>query len=146
MEYNETTPLLADEAGNSQNTPENESRQDALPWRVLPAWSPVQRRTIIVAALLLVAANGGNYLATPPQIQIIQDIICRNHLRSIDPNAADILSSNGNGNGSGIVDGDDICKSPAVQSELALVIEWKYTLDILPSKFDILLCAIMKEC
>lgn len=61
-------------------------------------------------------------MAQPPQLQIFEDIICRNYVQLINstPGAAVAV--------------DDICKSPAVQKELALVTGWKNTFDILPCK------------
>lgn len=78
---------------------------------------------MIASILLMLAVNFGNFMAQPAQLQIFEDIICRNYMQSINAtsDAAAVL--------------DNACKSPAVQKELALVTGWKYTFDILPCKF-----------
>ncbi|OKL56129.1 hypothetical protein UA08_08722 [Talaromyces atroroseus] len=119
MDRDETTPLLNSE---NQHTPEPGSTT-RLPWKLLPQWSQSQWRVILVSVLLMLALNFGNNLGAPAQLQVMEDIICKNHLRSINPNATVTA----------MAVYDDICKSPAVQSELALVNGWKYTFDVLPS-------------
>ncbi|EEA26460.1 hypothetical protein TMatcc_005266 [Talaromyces marneffei ATCC 18224] len=121
MEHqDETTPLLT--------TPHEQPIEDEFatssepsPLRLLPQWSPTQRRVVIASTLLLLCVNFGGFMAQPPQLQIFEDIICRNYVQLINstPGAAVAV--------------DDICKSPAVQKELALVTGWKNTFDILPS-------------
>lgn len=59
-------------------------------------------------------------MAQPPQLQIFEDIICKNY----------VLSINATSNTAGTL--DNVCKSPAVQKELALVTGWKNTFDTLP--------------
>lgn len=67
-------------------------------------------------------------MAQPPQLQIFEDIICRNYVQSINA-----TSSNDGLLSSGIAaEVDNICKSPVVQKELALVTGWKNTFDTLP--------------
>ncbi|GAM35309.1 MFS multidrug transporter [Talaromyces pinophilus] len=126
MEHqDETTPLLTnphqayidDESTTSQETLSASSSQ----WRLLPDWSTTQWRVMIAAALLLLSINFGNFMAQPPQLQIFEDIICKNY----------VLSINATSNSAGTL--DNVCKSPAVQKELALVTGWKNTFDTLPS-------------
>ncbi|RAO67780.1 uncharacterized protein BHQ10_003792 [Talaromyces amestolkiae] len=127
---NETTPLLAnphqhyieDESTESQAGVSEPSSQ----WRLLPDWSPTQWRVMIAGALLLLSVNFGNFIAQPPQLQIIEDIICRNYVQSINATSSTL-------SGGMVAEVDNICKSPAVQKELALVTGWKNTFDILPS-------------
>ncbi|PCG96786.1 Major facilitator superfamily domain, general substrate transporter [Penicillium occitanis (nom. inval.)] len=130
MEHqDETTPLLRnphqayidDESTTSQETLSASSSQ----WRLLPDWSPTQWRVMIAAALLLLSINFGNFMAQPPQLQIFEDIICKNY----------VLSINATSNSAGTL--DNVCKSPAVQKELALVTGWKNTFDTLPCWFNL---------
>lgn len=130
---NETTPLLAnphqhyieDESTESQAGVSEPSSQ----WRLLPDWSPTQWRVMIAGALLLLSVNFGNFIAQPPQLQIIEDIICRNYVQSINATSSTL-------SGGMVAEVDNICKSPAVQKELALVTGWKNTFDILPCKYN----------
>lgn len=128
MEHqDETTPLLTnphqayidDESTTSQETLSASSSQ----WRLLPDWSTTQWRVIIAAALLLLSINFGNFMAQPSQLQIFEDIICKNY----------VLSINATSNSAGTL--DNVCKSPAVQKELALVTGWKNTFDTLPCEY-----------
>jgi hypothetical protein len=125
MDRDETTPLLTTE---NQPAPEPE-RNTKFPWKLLPQWSPTQWRVMAATIWLMLALNFGNDVGSPAQLQIIEDIICQNHLRSIDPNATIPAA-----NGTTMAIYGDVCKSPAVQSELALVNGWSYTFTTLPSK------------
>ena len=62
-------------------------------------------------------------MAQPPQLQLFEDIICKNY----------VLSINATSNAAGTL--DNVCKSPVVQKELALVTGWKNTFDILPCEY-----------
>ncbi|KAJ5965379.1 major facilitator superfamily domain-containing protein [Penicillium waksmanii] len=66
------------------------------------------QRLLIFVCISIVAADFGNALTLAPQISIFESLICRR------------LGT----------DGD--CKSTAVQTELALLISWKETIDQLP--------------
>jgi hypothetical protein len=77
----------------------------------------------IICAIILLATDFGFFMAQAPQTAIFEEIICRNHgLRSRDANAT--------------IDGVD-CKSESVQSELALILGWKDTFDVLPGEFGV---------
>ncbi|EED22323.1 MFS multidrug transporter, putative [Talaromyces stipitatus ATCC 10500] len=114
-QHDETTPLLTSPHQNINNdsgTTRQRTTRSLL-------WSPIQRRVMIAGGLLLLSINFGAFMAQAPQLQIFEDIICKNYMQSIDPSLLN--------------DTIDVCKSPAVQKELALVTGWKNTFDILPS-------------
>lgn len=71
-----------------------------------------QWRILVVGALAILTADFGLYLSTPAQIQIFEDILCRQ-----------FYSSNGG----------DACKAAPIQAELAFINGWKDTFDALPS-------------
>lgn len=78
----------------------------------------------------MLIVNFGQYMGTPAQLQIFEDIICNNHLKSINSTA----SLNGHFPNGTTIPHDDVCKTPAVQEELAIVTGWKNTFDTLPCK------------
>jgi hypothetical protein len=135
MEHqDETTPLLtnpheqyiedeSDTTRETQSSPSSPSSQ----WHFLPHWSPIQWRVATATAVLLLSLNFGSFMTQAPQLQIFEDIICRNYVQSINSTSSDDLLLNGAGAAV-----DNICKSPAVQKELALVTGWKNTFDTLP--------------
>lgn len=79
---------------------------------------------ILVASVILLFVNFGDALGTAPQVRIFEEVACRKYKSSIGLDGP---------NGTVVFDGD-ICKSEPVQSEVAFVIGWKNTLDILPCK------------
>lgn len=107
-EYNENAPLLAT----------SPSRHDEVP-KLLPRWTRMQWRVMLIAAFLMFSANLGNFMGLPPQIKIFEDIICENYKRSLDQKSFHRING-------------DVCQSEVVQNELALVTGWKNTLDVLP--------------
>jgi hypothetical protein len=114
-ETTEYTPLLGDAPP---------PQQPDWKQRLLPQWTRKKWRVILVTAVILLFVNFGDALATAPQVRIFEEAACRKYKRSIglvEPN------------GTVVLDGD-ICKSEPVQSEVAFVIGWKNTLDILPCK------------
>jgi hypothetical protein len=128
MEHrDETTPLLTNPhqeyIENESYTSQEERISESSQWRLLPDWSPTQWRVMIAGALLLLSVNFGNFMAQAPQLQIFEDIICRNYVQSINSTAGTAAAV------------DDVCKSPAVQKELALVTGWKNTFDTLPCEY-----------
>ncbi|KAJ5578742.1 uncharacterized protein N7459_007706 [Penicillium hispanicum] len=78
---------------------------------------------VIACAIFVVAAEFGFYLSQAPQTAIFEQIICRNHLRvrGIAPPPPNVP------------DAEDPCKSEFVQGELALVLGYKDTFDVLPT-------------
>jgi MFS family permease len=77
----------------------------------------------IICATMLLATDFGFFMAQAPQTAIFEEIICRNHgLRSRD---------------AATIDGVDPCKSELVQGELALILGWKDTFDVLPGEFGV---------
>ncbi|KAJ5188096.1 Major facilitator superfamily domain general substrate transporter [Penicillium cf. griseofulvum] len=73
-----------------------------------------RRHLLLLVCLSVVAADFGNYLGYAPHIEILESIICRQ------------------ARGSNSFVGNDNCKSPDVQGELALVNGWKDTFDQVP--------------
>jgi hypothetical protein len=77
----------------------------------------------IICATMLLATDFGFFMAQAPQTAIFEEIICRNHgLWSRD---------------AATIDGVDPCKSELVQGELALILGWKDTFDVLPGEFGV---------
>ncbi|KAJ5779998.1 hypothetical protein N7457_005158, partial [Penicillium paradoxum] len=76
----------------------------------------------IVCAIFLLTADFGFYMSAAPQLAVFEDIICRNY-------QADLHKA---GNGTLGPPGSNPCKSEAVQGELALVIGYRETFDVLP--------------
>ncbi|KAJ5333075.1 uncharacterized protein MYU51_005157 [Penicillium brevicompactum] len=77
----------------------------------------------IVCAVLLLAVDFGFYMSNAPQLAVFEDIICRNYKETLH-RTGDALTPS-------LVEGNP-CKSEAVQGELALVIGYKDTFDVLP--------------
>lgn len=128
MEHqDETTPLLTNPQQayiENESTTSQAKISEPSQWRLLPDWSPTQWRVMLAGALLLLSVNFGGFMAQPPQLQIFEDIICRNYVQSINATSSD-----------GAAALDNVCKSPAVQKELALVTGWKNTFDTLPCEY-----------
>lgn len=103
----EREPLLADNAG-ARPTRARSSKQ----WLIL-----------IVCGVLVLAAEFGFYLSQAPQTAIFERIICRNY--GLDSRGLVNATSDA-----------DPCKSEVVQSELATVLGYKDTFDVLPSMFS----------
>ncbi|CRG89187.1 MFS transporter, putative [Talaromyces islandicus] len=114
-EITECTPLLSDAP------PSNQQRD----WKkqVLPQWTWKKWRVILVVAVTLLFISFGDSLGTAPQVSLFEEVACQNYKKSLGLVGV---------NGSATLDGD-ICKSEPVQSEVAFVIGWKNTLDIIPS-------------
>jgi len=72
-----------------------------------------------VCSILILAAEFGFFMAQAPQTAIFEKTICRNHG----------LLSQANG-----TTGVDPCKSELVQGELALILGYKDTFEVLPGK------------
>ena len=110
MARDETTPLLAGDI------PRSETSAEAL--------RASKKLLILVAtSTLILLADFGFYLSAAPQTAIFERIIC--HKYYPDLNTTAIVDSGG--------ESASICKSEAVQSELALVNGWKDTFDMIPS-------------
>ena len=77
----------------------------------------------VVCAVLLLAVDFGFYMSNAPQLAVFEDIICRNYKETLH-RTGDALTPS-------LVEGNP-CKSEAVQGELALVIGYKDTFDVLP--------------
>lgn len=77
-----------------------------------------------VCCVLILAVDFGFFMASAPQTAIFEEIICRNH---------GLQSRASNGTSGGV----DPCKSELVQGELALVLGYKDTFDVLPGEFGI---------
>jgi hypothetical protein len=96
--------------------------------RDVPARSPSSSSkkflVLVVCSVVLLSVEFGFFMAQAPQTAIFEEIICRNHgLRSRTAN--------------GPSDGTDPCKSELVQGELALILGYKETFDVLPGQFGL---------
>lgn len=111
-ECDENAPLL----------PSSGPRYDNIS-RLLPRWTRMQWRVMLIAAFMMLTANLGVFMGLPPQVKIYEDIICNNYKRALEQDSPHQISLEFDG---------DICQSPPVQNELALVIGWENTLDVLP--------------
>jgi MFS family permease len=89
----------------------------------------VTRRSIGVLALvciLLLLIDISGFLGLAPQTQIFEDIICQNYYDSIDKQPNQSYPP---------ISGDERCKIEPIQSELAMILGYKDTLDQLPGIF-----------
>jgi MFS family permease len=78
----------------------------------------------VCALLLLIDVSG--FLGLAPQTQIFEDIICRNYYAGIDKQSNQSYAA---------ISDDERCKIEPVQSELAIMLGYKETLDQLPGIF-----------
>ncbi|CAG8922889.1 unnamed protein product [Penicillium salamii] len=76
-----------------------------------------------VCAVFLLCADFGFFMSSAPQLAVFEDIICRDYKATLH-RAGNLLDSS--------LSVSNPCKSEAVQSELALVIGYKDTLEVLP--------------
>lgn len=78
----------------------------------------------MVCAIFLLSADFGFFMSTAPQLAVFEEIICRNYKATLH-RAGDVLAPS---------PPSDLnpCKSEAVQGELALLIGYKDTLEVLP--------------
>lgn len=104
IEPDESRPLLDSEFDSPPTPSSSSSVPSSKTWLVL-----------IIISVLALTVDLGFYLTTAPQLEIFQDIICKNYYARAD--GFD----------------EDRCKSDAVQSELALVSGWLDTFNTLPS-------------
>ncbi|OQE40910.1 hypothetical protein PENCOP_c005G08128 [Penicillium coprophilum] len=89
---------------------------------VKPAQHPKKLLVCIVCAVFLLSADFGFFMASAPQIAVYEDIICRNYQATL----------HGAGNDTLTPPGFNPCKSEVVQGELALVIGYQNTFDVVP--------------
>ncbi|KAJ5284869.1 hypothetical protein N7524_000175 [Penicillium chrysogenum] len=87
-----------------------------------PAQHPKKLLVSIVCAIFLLSADFGFFMSTAPQMAVYEDIICRNYQATL----------HGAGNDTLIPSEPNPCKSEAVQGELALVIGYQNTFDVVP--------------
>lgn len=106
----DTTPLLS-----SRRTSEDNSPAPSTPGR-----ATASKKWLLLASIsvYILAIDLGYYLTAAPQMEIFQNIICRRTYSHIYPGGAD--------------DDDGLCKSEAVQRELAVVNGWMDTFTVLP--------------
>ncbi|KAK4864022.1 hypothetical protein LT330_010232 [Penicillium expansum] len=89
---------------------------------IKPAQHPKKLLVSIVCAIFLLSADFGFFMSTAPQIAVYEEIICRNYQATL----------HGAGNDTLIPPEVNPCKSEAVQGELALVIGYQNTFDVVP--------------
>ncbi|CAI7649697.1 unnamed protein product [Penicillium viridicatum] len=87
-----------------------------------PSQHPKKLLISIVCAIFLLSADFGFFMSTAPQMAVYEEIICRNYQTTL----------RGAGNDTLIPPEANPCKSEAVQGELALVIGYQNTFDVVP--------------
>ncbi|KAJ5581546.1 hypothetical protein N7535_000166 [Penicillium sp. DV-2018c] len=87
-----------------------------------PAPHPKKLLISILCAIFLLAADFGFFMSTAPQVAVYEEIICRNYQANLHKTGNETLGP----------PGFNPCKSEAVQGELALVIGFQNTFDVLP--------------
>ncbi|KAJ5131395.1 uncharacterized protein N7515_007434, partial [Penicillium bovifimosum] len=85
-----------------------------------PARHPKKLLICILCAIFLLSADFGFFMSTAPQVAVYEEIICRNYQANLHKAGNETLGDS------------NPCKSEAVQGELALVIGYQNTLDVLP--------------
>lgn len=83
-------------------------------------------------------------MSNAPQTAIFEAIICRDYQASLRRTGAGnaILDS---GISNALLD-SNLCKSEIVQGELAIVIGYKDTFDVIPGRFVLIITALRKIC
>lgn len=81
---------------------------------------------LIICGIVVLAADFGFFLSQAPQTAIFEQIICRNHG----------LQSREVANATMDMNEVDPCKSELVQGELATILGYKDTFEVLPSMFN----------
>ncbi|KAJ9483350.1 hypothetical protein VN97_g10057 [Penicillium thymicola] len=81
---------------------------------IKPSQHPKKLLISIVCVIFLLSADFGFFMSTAPQMAVYEEIICRDYQATLVPPEA------------------NPCKSDAVQGELALVIGYQNTFDVLP--------------
>ena len=87
-----------------------------------PSQHPKKLLISIVCAMFLLSADFGFFMSTAPQIAVYEEIICRNYQATL----------HGAGNDTLVPPEANPCKSEVVQGELALVIGYQNTFDVVP--------------
>lgn len=87
-----------------------------------PSSSSKKLLVLVVCSIIIMSVDFGFFMAQAPQTAIFEEIICRNH---------GLQSRTANGTSDGI----DPCKSELVQGELALILGYKETFEVLPGEF-----------
>ncbi|KAJ5970219.1 uncharacterized protein N7479_000137 [Penicillium vulpinum] len=87
-----------------------------------PPQHPHKLLICIVCAIFLLSADFGFFMSTAPQMAVYEDIICRNYQATLHGAGNETLSPSE----------PNPCKSEAVQGELALVIGYQNTFDVIP--------------
>ena len=87
-----------------------------------PAQHPKKLLISIVCAIFLLSADFGFFMSTAPKMAVYEEIICRNYQATL----------NEAGNVTLIAPESNPCKSEAVQGELALVVGYQDTFDVVP--------------
>ncbi|CAG8907285.1 unnamed protein product [Penicillium egyptiacum] len=98
------------------------------------ALSPTQKSKelliLIVCSILTLSTDFGIFMLNAPQTAVFEEIVCRNYqvgLHQTGTGNATLASGTGNA----LLD-PNACKSEAVQGELAIVIGYKATFDVIP--------------
>jgi hypothetical protein len=115
----ETTPLLATEPSTEQEIGQQGQVDDLNKVGSNLGSTQQSTRILTLVCTLLMLLDIAGFLGLAPQMQIFEDIICRNYYAG-QPNQIDTLPVN------------ERCKIEPVQSELAIIQAYKDTFDQLP--------------
>ncbi|KAE9374833.1 MFS general substrate transporter [Stipitochalara longipes BDJ] len=110
----ETSPLVAD-GSESRDAPESATTQGPHP----------HPKFLRVAAIVIVAVffiEVASYMTKAPLMRLLEDVICRSYYESTEPPTIDLSIP--------IPEGD--CKSPWIQSKLAMLRGWDTVISCIP--------------
>lgn len=125
----ESTALLGEQHSHQQEGREQGQQHVSNEETHSNSTSAITRRSIGVLALvcaLLLLVDVSGFLGLAPQTQIFEDIICQNYYAGIDKESNQSYVA---------ISDDERCKIEPVQSELAIILGYKETLDQLPGIF-----------
>jgi hypothetical protein len=96
-------------------------RTGAIPIKISPWQRLLNQHVITLCLILIVLVEIGAYLQTAPLNELIEQIICNEHIAKLE--------------GGSLIDPQDPrCKSARVQGKLAMLRGWQSTFDCIPGK------------
>lgn len=110
----------------------------------LPTWRSKKLLILVVCSLLTLATDFGIFMSNAPQTAIFEEIICRDYQANLRRAGAGNATLD-SGISNALLDSNP-CKSETVQGELAIVIGYKDTFDVLPGRFVLMLTALRNIC
>lgn len=97
-----------------------------------------------MCSLLTLATDFGIFMSNAPQTAIFEAIICRDYQTSLRRTGAGNATLD-SGISNALLD-SNLCKSETVQGELAIVIGYKDTFDVIPGRFVLIIIALRNIC